>query len=366
MRIKKIKILFIIPTLTGGGAERVITTLLNCLDRKIFSPVLAVVDTRDAVFKKHLPTDIELIDLQAKRVIFSIPKLLRLIWSIRPDIVFSTLSHLNLAMACIRFALPRKSVYIARETIVVSYNIKNYECSWLWALAYKLFYHNYDLVICQSLDMKNDLIKSFGFPDGKAVTIHNPLDIDAINTSKLASGSPYTSGPYQLVTAGRLVSQKGFDLLINALSLLGDKNIHLTVLGVGSLESELKQLASWLEVGNKIDFVGFQNEPYHWFANADAFILSSRYEGFPNVVLEALACGTPVIATPAPGGVKEILSSIKECVIAEDISAESLAKAIDAWLSGERKRVNQDVVSSYDVSAIVKRYEQVFISMMDR
>ena len=108
------------------------------------------------------------------------------------------------------------------------------------------------------------------------------------------------------VAAGRLTSVKGFDLMIEAIAMLNDLHIHLDILGEGILYNELKQQIQTCGVEDKVSLVGFQQNPYAWFSSADGFLLSSRYEAFPNVVLEALTCGTPVIAMPAPYGIKEI------------------------------------------------------------
>ena len=143
----------------------------------------------------------------------------------------------------------------------------------------------------------------------RSVIIHNPVDMEKIRNSV---GAPvdhpaFRAGGTVLVAAGRLEHEKGFDLLIEAMALLPDTRVQVVILGEGRLESELRALARKHGLDGRVHFAGFQKNPFAWFAKADAFVLSSRYEGFPNVVLEALACGTPVISTPAPGGIRELL-----------------------------------------------------------
>jgi glycosyltransferase involved in cell wall biosynthesis len=354
-------ILFLIPTLTGGGAERVIVTLLTHLDRSRFKLALAVVDLRGAAFRTDLPPDVELIDLKSSRVLYALPSILRLIWQRRPEVVFSTLGHLNLALSMVRPLFPRNVRTVARESSVVSEALTSSRFPRVWSILYRHFYPKHDLVVCQSEHMHEDLTRAFGFPSARSVVIHNPVDMDKIREG---SGSPvdhaaFLAGGPVLVAAGRLESEKGFDLLIEAMALLPEPHTQLVILGEGRLEGPLRALARKHGLEQRVHFAGFQKNPFAWFAKADAFVLSSRYEGFPNVVLEALACGTPVVATPAPGGVKELLGGRPECVIAAAVSAPALADAIQRWLQGSRQKVSAQAVAPYEVQRIVSRYEEI-------
>jgi len=360
--------MFVIPTLTGGGAERVIVTLLRNLDRSKFRLALVVVNMRDAAYRADVPEDVEFIDLKYSRVRYAVPKIMRLIWQTRPDVVFSTLGHLNLALAMLRPLLPNRVRYIGRETCVVSENLKEYSQPRLWGWAYRRLYSRFDVVVCQSLDMRDDLIGHFALPPNKAVVIHNPVDIERIRrlasvadaTRKERAASNSDTAP-QLVAAGRLSHQKGFDLLIEALALCNGARPRLTLLGEGPLRAALEQLAKDRGVADRVRFVGFQGNPYPFFAQADAFVLSSRYEGFPNVMLEALACGTPVIATPAPGGVAEIAGLAGGVVLASAVDAESLSVAIERFIGGKAGKVRISL-TPFHVDRIVDQYQKLLIN----
>jgi glycosyltransferase involved in cell wall biosynthesis len=361
--VVRTKVLFIIPTLTFGGAERVIVTLLRHLDRSRFRLAIGVVDTRKAVYLDSIPADVELIDLGATRVRYVLPKIIALIRNRRPDVVFSTLSHLNLALAIVRPLLPRSIRYIARESSIVSCTLQTYRWPKVWTMLYRWFYKRHDLVLCQSSDMQADLVDRFGFPQQHSFVINNPVDVDLIRTR---SNEPLchfdtVPGKIRLVAAGRLSEVKGFDLLIEAIALLADPRIHLSLLGEGPLLEKLKRLATDRGVADQIEFVGFQSNPYAWFARADAFVLSSRHEGFPNAVLEALACGTPVIATPAHGGVREILDRVPECMVAKVVSGEALATTISEWIAGSRTRVPFTAVEPYALEKIITQYEDMLL-----
>lgn len=361
-------VLFLTPSLSGGGAERVLVTLLRHLDRSKFKLALAIVDMHGAVFGDDVPADVEFIDLRCGRVLYALPKIVRLIWQRRPDVVFSTLGHLNMAMAMLRPFLPNGVRYIGQEDCVVSDHLLNaYSHPRLWGWAYRRFYPRFDIVVVLSVDMRDDLIDHFAFPPGKAVLIHNPVDVETIHrlTSKVVSPddeplvSRYDAVP-QLVAAGRVTRQKGFDMLIEALALLNDRRPRLTVLGEGPLRPALEQLAQQRGVADHVRFAGFQKNPYPFFAQADAFVLSSRYEGLPNVVLEALACGTPVIAMPCPGGLTEIAELTGGVLLASAVDAESLSVAIKRFINRETiiKSIN---LTQFHVDTIVGQYQNLLL-----
>lgn len=340
------------------------TTLLQYWDLARFDVTLCVLDAQAVVYRDRIPSGVNFVDLGSGRVRYSLFRLVRLVWRLQPDVVFSFLGYLNIALAGIKLFFPAGVKVLGRETAVVGEHLAGGSFRLLWEFAYRLLYSRLDGVICQSTDMRNDLVLRYGFPESRATLIHNPVDIDyvrALSVSpcpEMAISDNASRKKISLVAAGRLEQQKGFDLLIEAIALCSDPRLHLYLLGTGSQADSLGMLARSLGIEGQITFVGFQPNPYAWFARADAMVLSSRYEGFPNVVIEALACGTPVIATPAPGGVREILAQVPMCEMAEDISARSLADAILRLVKVGPKRLGDDVVSSYAAIPIVREYEK--------
>lgn len=356
----KKKVCFLIPSLRGGGAERVIVTLLNYLDTSKFELVLVVLDTRNSVYLNNVPDVVRLIDLRVKRVRYALVRIFKILHKERPDIVFSTLGHLNLAIGLLRPFLPNSAVYIARESNTVSEVLINSEKNFVWYLAYKFLYRSFDAVVCQSRDMYKDLVANFGLPSKRLLIINNPVDLKKVRVlSKKKIKYAFNNDVINIVAAGRLTHQKGFDILLNAAALIGNENFKISILGEGEEEVNLKKLAKSLNISSRINFIGFVNNPYPYFSQADLFVLSSRYEGFPNVVLEALACGTPVIATPCPGGINEILPCIKGCKIAEDISAKALANKIERYNPNEV--LDTKAIEKWSASEIAKKFEELFL-----
>jgi glycosyltransferase involved in cell wall biosynthesis len=366
----KTRILFLIPTLGGGGAERVVVTLLQHLDRARFSPTLGVVDMRQPLLADEIPPDVRLLDMKSHRVRESIPRLVYTIWRERPDVVFSTLGHLNLAMAMSRFLLPEGVRYLARETSVLSLTISHQAQPELRRWAYHRFYDRLDAVICQSQYMAKDLLETATIDPAKVVVVNNPVDLERIESLSRARVQGRPDRPeggretIELLAVGRLVHVKGFDMLISAVEMLRGLPLRLTILGEGPEEEELKDQARRLGVADRISFEGFQRNPYPYMREADALVLSSRHEGFPNVVLESIACGTPVIVTPAPGGVREIVDAIPGSVIARTVSAEALAAAISDWVGGPRTPPPREALEPYRLETIIARYEEVLLGKL--
>jgi len=357
-----------IPSLRAGGAERVIVNLIRHLDRSKFILVLVVVHMHAAVFAEDVPEDVQLIDLACPRVRYGILKIIPLLWRIKPKVVFSTLGHLNLLLAILKPLLPKNIRYLCRETTILSQSLKTHPFPRFWLWAHRMFYDRFETIVCQSSYMREDLLANFGLAKAKTVVINNPVDRARIlhlasenHAAELfgVDDENVGAGFINLVAVGRLVEVKGFDLLIQALGLVGNPAMHLTLLGEGPLKEKLQALTHKLGLERQIRFVGFQKNPYAYIAKADAYVLSSRYEGFPNVVLEALACGTPVIATPALGGTKEILDGVAGCVLAKKISAEGLAEALANFVFGGR--ISPEAVEPYAMERIVNFYEQQFL-----
>lgn len=360
--IRRTSVLFVIPSLQGGGAERVVVTLLRHLDRTHLDLALAVLDNRNPAYAADLPPGIEIIDLRLRRVRYGLPHLVRLIRRRRPDAVFSVIGHLNLGVALLKPLLPKGVRLFGRETAAVSRVSHPDGQGLLWRMAYRHLYRRFDQVICQSEDMRRALVDHFGLPCERARVIRNPLDIERVRAlaDERLRDEPWGHHAIRLISVGRLSYEKGLDILLEAIGLLADQRIHLTILGDGQLRGSLEKLARDLGISDRVRFLGFVPNPYMYMAQASALVLSSRFEAYPNVVLEALACGTPVIATPAPGGIVEIAHEQPGCVLAGDISGPSLARAIAEYPFGDgRSRVVPDL-ESYAAKRISAQYEALF------
>ena len=364
------KVLFLLPSIAGGGAERVAVTLLRNLDQARFQLAVAVLESIDPAFISELPAELEYVDLKCRRARYSFVSLLRLSWSRRPTIIFSTLGHLNLSLALLRPFLPRRTSLIARETAVISDQLHGRLTKPLWTLAYRSLYRRFDRVVCQSEAMKQELVAQFQLPPERAVVIRNPVDLERVHrlaqeplpTDAGVAGTELP-GALRLVAAGRLSHEKGFDLLIEAMASLNDRRIYLTMLGDGPQRAALEALVHKRDLSKQVRFLGFQNNPYSFFSHASALVLPSRSDAFPNVILEALACGLPVISTPASAAVRDFLGSVASCVMADDVSVPGLARAIGHFATCAGTQPRPSCPDEFAVTNVVASYSELFCSL---
>lgn len=368
-RLTRSTVMFVLPSLRGGGAERVFLTILRYLDRTRLDATLCVLDARDNAYEGELSADINLLDLRCRRARYGVLAVLRAVWRLRPDVICSTIGHINLLIALLKPLLPAGTRIVARESIVVSAALARTHYPKVLRLIYRALYGRCDQIICQSIDMQQDLVENIGIPIDRTVLIRNPVDLPRVRRLSTAATPPdlvarrnRAAAEIQLVAAGRLDHQKGFDLLIEAIALTRDPRLSLTIIGQGPQRNELEVLASRCGVAAQVHFLGFVENPYAVFRWADALVLSSRYEGLPNVILEALACGTRVIATPAPGGVVEILRGRSDCVVADGVDAASLARAISNFDFTAREVSDSGLPDEYAAENIAMAYSNLLVS----
>jgi glycosyltransferase involved in cell wall biosynthesis len=164
-----------------------------------------------------------------------------------------------------------------------------------------------------------------------------------------------------IIAVGRLTYVKGFDILLKAFKIVNNKipNTYLTILGDGELKLELENQAKTLNINNNISFVGFENNPYPYFFYSDTYVLSSRWEGFPNTLLEALACNAKVVATDCKSGPREILKDNKYGILVPTEDYVSLAEGILISINGVNK--SNDRANAFDVKNIIQEYEELLI-----
>lgn len=356
---KKISIIFILPDLETGGAERIVTTIANHLPRKKFDVKIMLL-RKEGGYLDFLKDDVEVIDLKTPRIRNSLLPVLKQILKRKPDLVFSGYGEVNAYLALF-IPFFRKTKFVARETNVVSQHVKRTEIRFFYK-----FYNNYHKIICQSDDMQHDLVQNFNIKAEKLVKINNPVDFDFITEKLAVSEKPaaYKEGFKNVVAIGNLSSRKGFDNLLQVFSHLKTKKILLHILGDGRDKAALAQLKRDLGLENVI-FHGQQKNPYQYLKFADLFVLSSRYEGFPNVLLEAGACGTYSLANDCPGGIREIMLPGKNGEIFNIEDHAGFAQKILEILKSEHhpEVIKHAIQNRFSKELILGKYEEVLLNI---
>jgi glycosyltransferase involved in cell wall biosynthesis len=362
-RTGRARVLFVIPSMSGGGgSQRILAILLRSLDRQRFEPIVLMTGG-GGDGEADLPADVPTYRLGATRSRYAALQLVRRVWQIRPDAIFSMALHLSVLLAMLRPFLPRSTRVFARQNTNATACVKDRRFR-RWRRLIRIFYSSLDCIICQTDEMLEDLASNFSLDRRRLIRIYNPIDQKAIQSS--ASGSnPYRGNEPHLVCAGRLDHVKGFDVLLQAIGILKQRSIavELTILGEGEEEKALRQLAQDLDISSSVHFLGFQANPYVYFKNADAFVLSSRYEGLSNAMLEAACLAVPIIAIDVPGGAKEALRGSNAVWIAPRHNSEDLAKVIAQCireLPGIRTSgVRHPMIQEMQCDKIIPRYEEV-------
>ncbi|MFS0555433.1 glycosyltransferase [Brevibacillus sp. 179-C9.3 HS] len=365
---RKIRVLFVVPNLSGGGAERVVVTLLRHFNRQHIEPILMVTELKGP-YVTALPPDIPVIDLQVSRVRYALPKMVSEINRLKPDVVMSTLNYMNMALLSVKPFLKSNPKLIVREanTPTKAMQFHSPLKKKIFTRLYQWQYPQADAIITQSDGMRNDLLSFLPqLSPHKVVRIYNPLDVDKVIQDANTHNPFQKETSRQIIAAGRLTYQKGFDLLLHAFQKVvkACEDVQLQIMGEGPLREDLANLAISLGVGERVTFRGFQTNPYPYMKHADLFILSSRWEGFPNILLEALACGRPVVAMECPSGPQEILAKNKYGLLIPDGDVERLADGIIAVLNGEHRFMSgEERARMFEAKVITEEYEKVFMTL---
>jgi len=365
MKSARQKVLFLMPTLGGGGAERVTVTLLRHLDRSRFEPHLGLIQAVGP-YLEGVPSDVIVHDLKAHRVRYALASIIRLVRRLRPRVVHSAMVELNIAtVLCRPFFPPQTKVLIREETSTTAHNVQRARNTALWSFLYGL-YGKADKVICVADYVLEELACNYGVARGKLVRIYNPVDVAEVRSLAEAGGSPYSGEGPHLVAAGRLSPEKGFDILLDAMTLLRIALPHsqLTILGEGECRAELLAQRDRLGLAEAVHLPGFQPNPFPYFKHAALFVLPSRFEGFGLVVIEALAAGTAVVASDCPGPLREILGSCTQARLVPPGDPQELAGAIVSALDRGRRdgQANESLdafLSRFDVKTVMPDYEEL-------
>lgn len=354
-----------LPTLVGGGAERVLINLAVGFVRNGF-PVDFVVAQCEGSLAAQFPDSVRLVELnpvhfRAGRSIASLPALVRYIRRERPVALLSGL-HANIIAIWARkvAGIPLRLVVSEHNTFSLNHHRLPSGYRQLMPWLVRKNYPEADEIVAVSEGVANDLAASVHIARESIQVIPNPVitpELKAKAKEKVDHPWFQPGEPPVVISVGRLTTQKDFGLLIRAFARARKAcPSRLVILGEGEDRPMLTGLIRQLGLEQDVSLVGFVSNPYSFMTRASAFVLSSRWEGLPTVLIEALYCGLPVVSTDCPSGPYEILHGGKYGKLVPVGSEEKLAEAIRHLLQGEVTRPPQESWLPYESDTVVNRY----------
>jgi len=336
---------FVLPSLAGGGAERAAVQILNGLDASRWDRTMYLF-RREGPYLNELSGGVRVVAGQRTSRYGRWADLRRFIAETQPDLVVSFLSYFTVLSAA-RAALTGARVVFHQQTPMSAF-LDDADYAWRRPLQKRVFtsvarlgYGAADLVITSSRGVARDLTAAFGVDPSRVRVVPNPVDVDAVVT---ASAEPLEAAHEArwrhpvIVAAGRLADAKNYPLLIEALALVRARvPATLFILGEGERGEDLRRLAAERGLGNAIVWCGFQANPWKFMARADVFALTSHYEGFGNVLVEAMACGVPAVATRS-AGTEDIISDEVNGVLVGRHTPDAVAAGLTRLLTNRADR----------------------------
>ncbi|MBL7817958.1 MAG: glycosyltransferase [Saprospiraceae bacterium] len=386
------KIALFIVSLAAGGAERVVSNLLKHLSAEYDFHLILLNET----IQYDLPSNITLHFLDKEKL--AEPTLFGKLWSLfkmpflafrlknycekhHISIVFSLLSRSNYISCFLKVLKKELTVIISQRTNVSSFYASQGFSDKLnrWLISHLFSYA--DLIVSNSKGTEWDLREHYGFKNARSV-VYNPFDFDKIAQLKAQN----TEGgiieeTFTFISVGRLNVVKNYSLLLQAFAQLDDKTSQLIIVGDASQSTEnLPELARALSIDKRVIFTGFQSNPFKFMSKADCFVMSSDSEGFPNVLIEAMACGLPIISTDCPSGPRELLAPQSDFskilkdpkiekaefgILTPTKNVECLAEAMnlmqqDTILRQTYRDKNALRLKSFELDSVLNDFRQIF------
>lgn len=355
------KVAIYLPSLEGGGAERVTILLANALARRGHDVDLVLANAH-GTYLGEVSCDLRIVDLGKRRVVASLPALVRYLRRECPDALLSGLGHANIIAILARRIAGRSMRLVVTEHNSILRGLDTLKGRVIKRLMQGL-YPQADVIVCVSNGIEDELRDVLGLPANRLRTLYNPVDVDGIQAqSRDRPDHPWfrPGQPPVIIGAGRLTEQKDFATLLRAFARVRRTcDVRLVILGEGPDRAKLEGLAAEQGIAVDVLMPGFQKNPYGWMGASALYVMSSAWEGLPGVLLEAMACGLPIVSTNCRTGPDEILEGGRWGRLVPVGDDVQLANAIEATL---REPVHSDTyerICYFRTENAVAAYEAV-------
>ncbi|MFY4860041.1 glycosyltransferase [Aliarcobacter butzleri] len=361
--MRKKEIVFITSKLSGGGAEGVCINLSNGLVLRGWNVTLVVLNLENADYLNRLDKRVDLINLSVKNARYSFFKIKEFVDEKTPNKIVVFNYELSFLLVILKIIYFFKFKIIARNISILSERKKLLKGFWkkiVFMQLMNLFYKRVDCIVNQSKAMEDDIVKLYNINKDKTRIINNPVNLEVEKDNSKFKKENY------ILFVGRLEEVKAIHYIINSFYVISQKfpEFRLKLVGKGSLEKELKDLVNKLGIRDSVDFEGFQGNTIEYYQKAKVTVLTSLYEGFPNVLIESITLGTPIVAFDSPGGISEIVEDNLNGFLVPYQNQDILSEKIEQSL---HKNWDQELIKKsakrFSNDKILKEWENLLESM---
>lgn len=365
------KVCFVLPSLNGGGAERAAVQILNGLDPDRWDRSMFLF-AREGPYLAEVDPAVAIASAEASSRWGRWHALRSFVARERPGIVMAFLSYFS-ALSAVRAANTGARVVFNLQTPMSAFlTDADYHWRRRWHKAAftavtRVGYAAADLIVATSQGVAGDLTGTFGISPDQIRVLANPVDLDRVRAAAAEpideAVLPGGDGPL-MVAAGRLAEAKNYPLMLEAFAALRQRApARLCILGQGELEDQLRKVIADRGLGQSVSLAGFQPNPWKYIARAQLFLLTSRYEGFGNVLIEAMACGVPVVAT-ASAGTRDIINHGVDGLLVDAHTPQAVAASLLSMLESDTRRGAMSIAARasadrFAIGRVVDRYDAV-------
>lgn len=355
------RITFFLDALHGGGAEKAVVNLLKGLAQRDEFDLDLVLATKEGPYLDLVPPEVRIVDLNTGRAIKATLPLTSYLKENHPWALIGNMGHVNVVASIARELSGIKTKLVLVEQNTLSAFHSKLKRAKLVELLMKWLYPRADAVAGVSAGVARDLEQQLKLKKETVKVLNNPVvNEDLISKSQASLEHPWftADAPPVFLAVGRLNSQKDFPNLLNAFAQVRKQQVaHLIILGEGEERQALEAIIDNLGIGEDVLLPGFVKNPYAYMKHASCFVLSSQEEGLPTVLIEAMACGCPVVSTDCPSGPEEILDRGTYGLLVPIKNSEALAEAMGKTLNNPLKQeILIQRANQYSTERVVAAY----------
>ncbi|MGD8414840.1 MAG: glycosyltransferase [Candidatus Latescibacterota bacterium] len=357
-----------LPSLVSGGAERVTLHIAEGLVRQGIDVDLVLAKATGA-YLSQVPEGVNLVDLGAKRVLLSLTKLVKYLRDRRPAVLLSALAHTNLVALWAKAlsGTETRVVVAVHSTLSLSTRYSPRRRDRLVPWLTHMFYRQASHVVAVSHGSADDLVRLTRIDPKLVDVIPNPVITDRLfEKSRQPVDLDWFSRDERrpiLITVGRLTAAKNYPLLLKAFWKLRESlDANLIILGDGEERSRLEKIVEDLDLADHVHMPGYVDNPWAYMSKSDVFVLSSKWEGLPTVLVEALALGLRVVSTDCEFGPRELLRDGELGFLVPVDDADKLAAGVQKALDAEPPVLDRADLEEFRLDSAVRRYKELLIN----